>query len=294
VAAVQFGPLILVGAPQYPVTLWRAGILWVVILGLVGLAVHRLFDAVYRKSAALAVSEAQFRTAFSDAPTGVALIGNTDKDLGLFLQVNRALAALLGRAEEELVNRSVLEFTHPDDRELTEQHLLGPPELQVGRTIEKRYLTNAGGVVRVKITYTRIETGSGGDPCVVAHYQDITDRRDAQPPLESEPAAARAVAPIDIEAVLHAALTSLAPVARRRDLAMQADIDVAGVRVWGDVMQVDRVVRSVLENAMRLTPPGGAIDAQARLRGDSVVLEVTESEGSTATLTLPVRPTDPV
>jgi hypothetical protein len=43
-----------------------------------------------------------------------------------------------------------------------------------------------------------------------------------------------------------------------------------------------------------LTPPGGAIDAQARLRGDSVVLEVTESEGSTATLTLPVRPTDPV
>lgn len=293
VAAVQFGPLIFVGPPQYPVTLWRGAVLWLLVLGLVGLAVHRLVAAVRHKSAELAVSEEQFRRAFSDAPTGVALIGNVGDDLGLFLQVNRSLATLLGRAEEELVGRSVLEFTHPADREATEQRLLAPPELQVGRTIEKRYLHSAGRVVRMKITYTRIESGTGGDPCVVAHYEDITDR-DGEPQFDSGGAAGPAAAPVDIDAVLRAALTSIEPVARRRDLALQADFNVAGAQVWGDVAQLDRVVRTLFENTMRLTPSGGAIDAQARVRGGVVVIEVTESEGSTSTLALPVRAAYPL
>jgi PAS domain S-box-containing protein len=176
-AAVLFGPLILIGSPRYPVTLWRSGILWIAILCLIGLAAHQLVVAIRSKSAALASSEERFRMAFSDGPTGLALIGATGAQTGVYLQVNRALAALLGRSEEELVNRSVLEFTHPDDRALTEQHLLAPPERQVGRIIEKRYVHSSGREIPVMITYSRTETG---EPCFITHVEDIRAHRDAQ------------------------------------------------------------------------------------------------------------------
>jgi PAS domain S-box-containing protein len=360
VAAVQFGPLIFIGAPQYPVTLWRAGVLWVVILGLTGLAAHRLVAAIRGKSAALALSEEQFRTAFSDAPTGVAIIGNTGVQLGLFLQVNRALAALLGRSEDEIVNRSVLEFTHPDDLVATEQRLLDPPERQVGRTIEKCYVHSSGRAVPVQITYSRIETGLGGDPCVVAHVEDITARRSAElemlSALEQEkettarlqhldqsradlasvvrhefeeplasirgkldlllsdatreltaqqvsllrdierntaelaaitselvaPSRFEAEAPrttpdpVDIEAVVRSAIDSIEPMARGHDLALQVDISLAGAQVSGEAAKIDRVLMNLLDNAVKFTPPGGAI-AQARVRGGAVVIDVTDT-----------------
>jgi hypothetical protein len=360
VAAVQFGPLLFVGAPQYPITLWRAGVLWVVILGLTGLVAHRLVAAIGEKSTALALSEANFRTAFADAPTGVALIGATGAQLGLFLQVNRALAALLGRSEDELVNRSVLEFTWPDDRTLTEQHLLEPPERQVARTIEKRYLHRSGRDIPVKITYSRIQAGPGADPCVVAHIEDLSERRDSQlemltalnqekettgrlrrlnraradlvstvshevqEPLASINAksgllisdAAQALTapqlsllrdvahdadrlsaivselltlsqlqgppeptpdPVDIDAVVRAALESIRPIARGHELSLQFDISLAGAQVSGEAAKIDRVLMNLLDNAVKFTPPGGAIDAQARVRGDTVVIDVTDT-----------------
>jgi PAS domain-containing protein len=126
VAALNLGPVLLVGPPEYPVTLWRGGVLWVVILTLCGLTAERLVAAIREKSAALSASEALFRTAFADAPTGVAIIAADGQQIGTFQQVNRALAAMLGRTEEDLKGRSVLDFTHPADRSITEQALLVP------------------------------------------------------------------------------------------------------------------------------------------------------------------------
>ncbi len=269
-AAVLFGPL--VGAPQYPVTLWRAGILWVVILAITSTAAHRLVTAIRDKSTALALSEEQFRTAFTDAPIGIVITGNTGAQLGLFLQVNRALAALLGRSEDEIVNRSVLEFTHPDDLVVTEQRLLDPPERQVGQTIEKRYLHSSGRAVPVQITYSRIDTGLGGDPWVVAHIEDITARRD-QSTAELIPASN----PVDIEAVVRAAIECIEPIARGHDLTLQVDISLTGARVSGDAAKIDRVLMNLLDNAVKFTPPGGAIDAQARVKGGAVVIDVTDT-----------------
>lgn len=361
VAAVQFAPLIMVGAPQYPVTLWRAGLLWVVILALVGLVAQDLVAAFRSKSAALALSEAQFRTAFSDAPIGVALIGATGATHGVFLRVNRALAALLGRDEEDLVNRSVLELTHPDDRTLTHQHLLAPPERQVAQTIHKRYLHSSGRAIPVKITYSRIDAGLGSDPYVVAHVEDTSTRpvadREQQNTLEhpsqfaaavghigdgrgelagvirdelvaplarigenlnqlsasiaaaltpaqrvllhtvqqdtahlvaatttlcnctstQEWAAAGGDARVDIDAIVRAAVDAIRPLARGRDLALQVDLDLAGGTVRGEADELERVVTSLLDNAVKFTPPGGAIDVQARVRADTMILDVTDT-----------------
>lgn len=180
VAAVQFGPLIVVGEPEYPVTLWRAGVLWVVILALIGIAARQLVAALRDKTAALAASEARFRTAFNDAPVGVALVGAAGAQLGCYLQVNRAMSALLGREEADLAGRSVLDFTHPDDRGMTEQRLLALDDTPLAQTLEKRYLHSSGREVLASLTYSRIAAGPGGEPCFIVHVQDSTPHRDAE------------------------------------------------------------------------------------------------------------------
>lgn len=359
VAAVQFGPVILVGAPAYPAMLWRGGVLWVLILALVGLAARRLVAALREKTAALAASEARFRTAFNDAPAGVALVGASGPRLGVYLAVNRAMCALLGRSEEELVGHSVLEFTHPSDRVLTEQELLAPPERPYPQRLERRYVHSSGREVLASLTYSRIESGPGGEPCFVVHVQDASLRRDAnlhilsvleqekqtteqlqrlertraaivdvtseiRDPLAGITAAVdrlsgdsdeltalqtrlvrdirqhadrlrevtadlvtiaenadRRAEPapdaIDLEAVVRGAIESIRPIAQGRAQSLQVDVSLNGAQFDGEPDKIDRVLMNLLDNAVKFTPPGGAIDTQARVRGDTVEIDVTDT-----------------
>ena len=60
---------------------------------------------------ALRESEARFRSAFENAPIGLALVALD----GRFLRVNAELCRLLGYTHEDLLNESSLALTHPDD-----------------------------------------------------------------------------------------------------------------------------------------------------------------------------------
>ena len=96
-------------------------------------------DITERKIAeeTLKASESQFRTAFELAPVGMALVGLD----GGFLQVNAALCETLGYDRGELMARSLLEVSHPDD--LAEGKLLYRRCLQgeiSSFQLEKRYL----------------------------------------------------------------------------------------------------------------------------------------------------------
>jgi PAS domain S-box-containing protein len=68
---------------------------------------------LHRKTDALKESEERFRTAFANAPIGIALIGPE----GEWLQANEALCEMLGRSSAELFQRPICEFTRPADRE---------------------------------------------------------------------------------------------------------------------------------------------------------------------------------
>jgi PAS domain S-box-containing protein len=68
---------------------------------------------------ALKESEERFRTAFEDAPVGVALVGLD----GRRFRVNRALCEMLGYSEEELLGKLYLEDIHPEDREISADRL---------------------------------------------------------------------------------------------------------------------------------------------------------------------------
>jgi PAS domain S-box-containing protein len=138
-------------------------------------ALGQIEDITDRKAAetALRESEARFRAAFDHAPTGFAIIAAD----GTFHQVNHALCDLLGYAEHELLGRSFLDITHPDDLAdelaLTERLWTGAiPSYQM----EKRCLHKDGHAVWTQLTTSAVRDAGGG-PYAIAQIQDVTDQR---------------------------------------------------------------------------------------------------------------------
>jgi PAS domain-containing protein len=59
-------------------------------------------------------SEERFKSAFENAPIGMALASVAPGELGRYMQVNAAMAKLTGYSREELLELSGPEITHPD------------------------------------------------------------------------------------------------------------------------------------------------------------------------------------
>lgn len=82
-------------------------------------------------------SEAKFRAAFERAPGGIALVGVPE---GRLLEVNAAMAALLGRSEAAVTGRPLRDFVPPEDAAAADALLApgadaaGPSEFQLRRS----------------------------------------------------------------------------------------------------------------------------------------------------------------
>jgi len=109
---------------------------------------------------ALRAAEQLFRRAFDDAPIGMALI-----DLeGRWLRMNRAIAHMLGRTEQDLRAMRLSELSHPDDRALDRPYI---KELLAGRrrsyAIEKRYVHADGHLIHT-LVHVSLMHGDGERP----------------------------------------------------------------------------------------------------------------------------------
>jgi PAS domain S-box-containing protein len=146
-------------------------------------------DITARKSAEEALrasAEARgmerFRLSFEEAPVGMALIRGD----GLWLRVNRALCEMTGYTESELIAGGG-DLTHPDDR-AEESRLLSrilSGELAAGQ-LEERYLDQQGHTIYVLLSIAAVERDEGGRPVhVVAHVQDLTERKRVERELEA-------------------------------------------------------------------------------------------------------------
>lgn len=133
-------------------------------------------DITGRKEAeaARAESELRFRTAFDDAPIGMVLVG-TD---GAMLRVNRSVAQMLGRSQEELLCLDFAQVTHPDDIEadLEQFQRLLDGEAD-GYTLEKRYLRPDGEVVWANLSVSVVRDEEGRPDYFVSQVQDVTEQR---------------------------------------------------------------------------------------------------------------------
>lgn len=131
-----------------------------------------------RHEAALRQADERFRTAFDRAPIGVCLMSLEEAAPGRLLQVNPALAKILGRSVEELTGTPVGALTHPEDRPELHAEL---SEMAAGRRghveLERRFMHGAGHFVWVLISATLLGEADGPSSAAVTHVMDISDRK---------------------------------------------------------------------------------------------------------------------
>jgi diguanylate cyclase (GGDEF)-like protein/PAS domain S-box-containing protein len=142
-------------------------------------------DLTERKEAeeALRESEERFRTAFEDAPIGVALVG-LDRS---HLRVNRAYCEMLGYSEEELLVKPHSEIIHPDDRDDSAHRIQGI--LDQGAepyALERRYFHADGRVVWSLSNISLIRDSEGEPSHFVCLHEDITERKELEEQLRHQ------------------------------------------------------------------------------------------------------------
>lgn len=118
-------------------------------------------------------SEERFRSAFEDAPIGMALVALE----GRFIRVNRSLCQILGNSQEELLTKTFPEITHPDDvatnLEQVQRAIAG--EINIYQ-VQQRYLHQQGHIVWALVNVSVVRDSRKDPIYFIAQIQDISDR----------------------------------------------------------------------------------------------------------------------
>jgi PAS domain S-box-containing protein len=130
---------------------------------------------------ALTESEARFRSIFDQAAVGLSYV-NLEGQLKLF---NQHFCQMLGYSPEELLTKTFMEITHPEDLidDLDSTSLLFSGELPHFVT-EKRYLRQDGSFLWVQITVSILYGSDGNPEFIMAASQDISQRKQAESALQ--------------------------------------------------------------------------------------------------------------
>ena len=95
---------------------------------------------------------------------------------------------------------------------------------------------------------------------------------------------------VAVDAVFEAVLLSLAPRAAQKGVALAARIEPAGEaapRIAAERAAVEQILSNLIDNAVKYTPPHGAITVTARTDGPRVALEVADTGPGIAADQLP-------
>jgi PAS domain S-box-containing protein len=149
-------------------------------------------DFTERKEAerALKEREEQYRSVFENAGVGIDLL-----DLeGRIVQVNQALLDMLGYAKEDIYQRTFLDITPPEDKEISRRTLeaLHAGEIDSYR-IEKRYLRKDGSILWGDLSASAVRNANGERVGTVGVIADITDRKTFEQALTEKEARYRAL-----------------------------------------------------------------------------------------------------
>ena len=128
------------------------------------------------------VGDPLFLLAFEHAPIGMALVGPDYR----LQRVNKALTEILGYSEQELLARTFVDLTHPDDihRDTNLGDFLFREEVPTHR-LEKRFITKQGELVWLDVAAFVIRDAQQQPLYGLVMVQDITERRDNEVALRT-------------------------------------------------------------------------------------------------------------
>jgi PAS domain S-box-containing protein len=119
----------------------------------------------------------RFRAVFEHAPSGIALM---EAD-GRFFKVNRALQEILGYTEDELLNMTLVDITHPSD---TEKNLRLFREMVGGGRDSYQVLGRCyrkdGRVIWADLRVSAVRDARGNYQYNFVMVQDVTERKEAE------------------------------------------------------------------------------------------------------------------
>ncbi len=142
-------------------------------------------------AAALQESEQRLRATYDSVAVGILEADTTYR----FIAANDRICQILGYTREEMLGMTVLEVTHPEDREHTDAMNARLRE-GTAKTIhyEKRFLKRDGTPLWVHVTVSSVVGESGHCLRYVGTVEDISERRRSEAVLRSRLAAINAAA----------------------------------------------------------------------------------------------------
>ncbi len=125
-------------------------------------------------------SESLYRGIFENAASGVDVV---DRD-GRFIQVNSTLCRILGYSREEMLKMTILDVSHPDDREISD---IKHQQMVSGQTgsykFVKRYVRKDGQIVWVEASVAAVMGPDGAYYATVGVISDITPLKQSEEAL---------------------------------------------------------------------------------------------------------------
>jgi len=136
---------------------------------------NSLEDKIELRTIELKESEERYRTMFSQAPLGIALIHSLN---GRILQVNPMFEEIVGRTDNELSTTDWMTITHPED---VQEVLDNMAKLNAGETsgfqMEIRYIHKNGHVIWINMALASLYVEDKSNPCHLCMVEDITERK---------------------------------------------------------------------------------------------------------------------
>ncbi len=246
-----------------------------------------------RAEQSLRDSEQRYRDLVENSTYGVAIHQD-----GRIRYANRAALGMLGYGSmEEIVDKSVLDFVHPDDQAEIASRIRGVLETGTpAPPVERRLLAADGRVVDVEVSGTRLTYR--GRPAIQSIFADVTERKQAQERLhemETQLAHVSRVSAMGemVAGIAHEISQPLYAVvnfakASGNCLAAEGELDVETLREWNAAMaetaaRAGGIIQRLRDFVRRAPPHRARVDVNEVVR-ESVDLLAFEAHRRGVTL----------
>ncbi|MCX6168455.1 MAG: PAS domain S-box protein [Ignavibacteriales bacterium] len=122
-------------------------------------------------------SEERFRHSFDYAATGVCIVGTDQK----FLKINKAFKEMIGYKENEILNFTFSDITHPDDLSIGVSQLKKMMDGKIDiASFEKRYIRKDKEIIWAHVSISLVRNSNNQPQFFITQVIDITEQKRAE------------------------------------------------------------------------------------------------------------------